>query len=91
MKHNCKYNVCYFVAGYGSVLLNFMRQAKACTFEEVLEFPLTLGRDFAGVVLQKGHGVTEYSIGDEVWGVVPVHDQGCHAEQVLIPKTCVSL
>ena len=68
-----------------------MRQAKSCSLEETLEFPLTLGRDFSGIVIQKGHDVKdEFSIGDEVWGVVPVQEQGCHAEQVLVSKNCVS-
>ena len=30
------------------------------------EFPLTLGRDFSGVVRQTGHGVTRFKPGDEV-------------------------
>lgn len=68
-----------------------MRQTQACAFETILEFPLTLGRDFAGVVIQKGHGVSDFSLGDEVWGVVPIQDQGCHAEQVLVPKNCVGI
>lgn len=52
------------------------------------EVPLTLGRDFAGVVEQVGDGVSDLDAGDEVFGIVPmagargVHD-GAWAEQIV--------
>ena len=36
------------------------------------EFPVVLGRDFAGVVEQAGSDVSDLSVGDEVLGFVPV-------------------
>lgn len=55
-----------------------------------IEFPLTLGRDFCGVVTRKGMSVREeIQIGDKVWGVVPPHRAGCHAEYVVVDETCV--
>lgn len=58
-----------------------------------VEFPLILGRDFSGTVINKGQDVTdkEMKIGDKVWGVVPVQDQGCHAEFVKVDSYCVIL
>jgi NADPH:quinone reductase-like Zn-dependent oxidoreductase len=34
------------------------------------EFPVTLGRDFAGVVNEVGPSVSRYQVGDEVFGFV---------------------
>ena len=54
------------------------------------EFPVTLGRDYAGVVERVGGGVSRYSAGDEVFGFVPhanptVHD-GSWAELIVLPE-----
>jgi NADPH:quinone reductase-like Zn-dependent oxidoreductase len=55
------------------------------------EFPIVLGRDFAGVVEQVGSGVSGLSEGDEVFGFVPgmspaVHD-GTWAEVIAVPDS----
>ncbi len=52
------------------------------------EYPVTLGRDFAGVVEQVGDGVTSVAAGDEVFGEIsafaaPVHD-GAWAERIVV-------
>lgn len=54
------------------------------------EFPIILGRDFAGVVEQVGSGVSRYAAGDEVFGFLPhanptVRD-GSWAERITIPE-----
>jgi NADPH2:quinone reductase len=54
------------------------------------EFPVVLGRDYAGVVEQVGAQVTRYSVGDEVYGFVPhanptVRD-GAWAELIVVPE-----
>jgi len=52
------------------------------------EFPVTLGRDFAGVVEQVGSAISRYRAGDEVYGFVPHADPTVHkgswADQVAI-------
>jgi NADPH:quinone reductase-like Zn-dependent oxidoreductase len=59
------------------------------------EFPVTLGRDFAGVVEQVGSGVGRYRVGDQVFGFVlhanpAVHD-GSWAELITVPEdNCVA-
>jgi NADPH2:quinone reductase len=55
------------------------------------EFPVVLGRDFAGVVEQVGSDVSGLSEGDEVFGFVPgmspaVHD-GSWAELIAVPES----
>src|SRR5215210_8814096 len=55
------------------------------------EFPVVLGRDFAGVVEQAGSDVRGLSEGDEVFGFVPgmspaVHD-GSWAELIAVPES----
>jgi NADPH:quinone reductase-like Zn-dependent oxidoreductase len=54
------------------------------------DLPVTLGRDFAGVVEPVGDGVTGVSAGDEVFGFVPamgptVH-AGAWAELIAVPE-----
>lgn len=78
-----------FSGGYGHILLNTIRQVETCSANE-MEFPLILGRDFAGEVVAKGNSVSgEFLVGDSVFGVTPPHRQGCHAEYVLAHKDWV--
>jgi NADPH:quinone reductase len=54
------------------------------------EFPVILGRDYAGVVEELGAGVTGFVAGDEVYGFVPhanpaVHD-GSWTELIAVPQ-----
>jgi NADPH:quinone reductase len=58
------------------------------TFEH--EFPVVLGRDYAGVIEEVGSGVTRFAAGDEVYGFVPhaspnVHD-GSWADLIVLPE-----
>lgn len=47
------------------------------------EFPLTLGRDCSGVVVDVGKGVKDVAVDDEVWTSVNAVKAGCHAEYVV--------
>ncbi|XP_055381929.1 reticulon-4-interacting protein 1 homolog, mitochondrial [Condylostylus longicornis] len=74
------------VGGYGSKLINILR----CN-REGIEFPLTFGREFTGVIAQKGMGICkDLQVGDEVWGVVPIQRQGSHSEYTVVPDFCLS-
>lgn len=67
----------FMLGGYGKTSFQVLRKAE-------LEFPLTLGRDFSGTIISKGHGVSnKFNVGDEVYGFVPIHKQGSFAEFVL--------
>ena len=54
------------------------------------EFPVVLGRDYAGVVEEVGSGVTRYGVGDEVYGFVthanPTVHAGSWAELIVLPE-----
>jgi NADPH:quinone reductase-like Zn-dependent oxidoreductase len=54
------------------------------------EFPIVLGRDYAGVVEQVGHDVTRYAEGDEVYGFLPAANPSVHngtwAELIVVPE-----
>lgn len=53
------------------------------------EFPIILGWDAAGIVESTGGGVTQWSIGDEVYAYCrkPVVKWGTYAEYVAVPET----
>lgn len=58
------------------------------------EFPVTLGRDFAGVVEEAGSGVTRYEVGDEVFGFAlhanPAVHEGSWADYLVIAQDSVA-
>ncbi|XP_064627725.1 reticulon-4-interacting protein 1 homolog, mitochondrial-like [Lineus longissimus] len=72
--------------GYGSKVINIRR--KQCgSFQRGSEFPLTLGRDFSGVVIETGKKVGNFKPGDEVWGALDLYRQGTHAEYAVTVAT----
>lgn len=78
--------------GYGQNVLRLMRLADNVTAPQKLtydKFPMTLGRDFAGTVVRKGSQVSHYQVGDCVWGVVPPHSTGSHANYVVAKESHV--
>jgi NADPH2:quinone reductase len=54
------------------------------------EFPVIIGRDYAGVVEQVGDEVTRYSVGDQVFGFLlhanPTAHEGSWAELIAVPE-----
>lgn len=60
-------------------------------FSRVNEFPLILGREFSGIVKDKGANVRDdIQIGDKVWGLVSPQRPGAHAEYVVVDQSTVS-
>lgn len=67
--------------GYGKVAFEQLFRA---------HLPVTLGRDFAGIVREVGKGVTELKPGDECMGVVPPQSgTGSHAQYVVVTESLV--
>ena len=51
-------------------------------YSTVSKFPYVLGRDFSGVVASLGTGVTDFRVGDAVFGVLAAGRDGTYAEKV---------
>jgi NADPH:quinone reductase-like Zn-dependent oxidoreductase len=79
------------VAGPGEVVVDIhaasvngadakVRQGGAYT--TVTKFPYGLGRDFSGVIASLGAGVTDFSVGDPVFGVLSAGRDATYAEKV---------
>lgn len=75
--------------GYGAKLLK-LRRDPLSVMDSDSEFPLILGRDLSGVVVDCGSGVTHFAPGDEVWAAVPPWKQGSLAEYVTLTEYEVS-
>src|SRR5690349_852253 len=57
---------------------------------QLARFPYILGRDFSGVVSAVGGGVTDLSVGDEVFAVCDVGQEGAYAEKIAIKAAIVA-
>jgi NADPH:quinone reductase-like Zn-dependent oxidoreductase len=57
---------------------------------QIARFPYILGRDFSGVVSAVGDGVTDLRVGDEVFGVCDVGQEGAYAEKIAIKAAIVA-
>jgi NADPH:quinone reductase-like Zn-dependent oxidoreductase len=63
---------------------------RAGQYASVTEFPYVPGRDFSGVVSALGHGVTDFAVGDAVFGVCDVGHDGAYAEKIAIQSAIVA-
>src|SRR3990167_4970810 len=78
------------VAGPGQVVVDIHAAAingadwkvRAGTYGPMEKFPYILGRDFSGVVSALGEGVADLKVGDEVFGVCDVGQEGTYAEKI---------
>jgi len=53
-------------------------------------FPHILGRDFSGVVSALGAGVTDFAVGDKVFGVTDAGVEGAYAEKLSIKAAIIA-
>src|SRR5262249_8150579 len=53
-------------------------------------FPHILGRDFSGVVSALGKGVTDFALGDAVFGVTDQGVEGAYAEKIAIKAAIIA-
>ena len=55
-----------------------------------LKLPHILGRDFSGVVATVGPSVTDFKVGDAVFGVTDQGIEGCYAEKLAIKAAIIA-
>ena len=63
---------------------------RAGSYAPVARFPYVPGRDFSGVVAALGEGVGEFKVGDPVFGVCDVGQEGAYAEKIAIKAAIVA-
>jgi NADPH:quinone reductase-like Zn-dependent oxidoreductase len=86
------------VAGPGQVLIDVHAasvngadwKVRAGHYAPITEFPYIPGRDFSGVVSALGAGVTDFALGDAVFGVCDVGTEAAYAEKVAIRAAIVA-
>src|SRR5918992_3938629 len=86
------------VAGLGQVLIDVHAasvngadwKVRAGRYAPTTQFPYIPGRDFSGVVSALGEGVTDFNVGDVVFGVSEVTGEACYAEKVAINAAIVA-
>uniref|UniRef100_A0A8C2WSJ2 NAD(P)H oxidoreductase RTN4IP1, mitochondrial n=1 Tax=Cyclopterus lumpus TaxID=8103 RepID=A0A8C2WSJ2_CYCLU len=74
--------------GYGSASLSMKRDP--LNIKSSSEFPLILGRDVSGVIMECGLDVKYFREWDEVWAAIPPWKQGSLAEFVVLSANEVS-
>ena len=65
-------------------------KVRAGGYSKLSEFPYVLGRDFSGVVSAVGDGVEGLQVGDEVFGVCDVGQEGAYAEKIAIKASIIA-
>jgi NADPH:quinone reductase-like Zn-dependent oxidoreductase len=63
---------------------------RAGDYAPVSRFPYVPGRDFSGVVSALGVGVGDFKVGDPVFGVCDVGQEGAYAEKIAIKAAIVA-
>jgi NADPH:quinone reductase-like Zn-dependent oxidoreductase len=65
-------------------------KARSGAYGTTVEFPYILGRDFSGVVREVGSNVDDLDVGDAVFGVCDVGQEGAYAEQITMKASIVA-
>ena len=86
------------VAGAGEVVVDIHAasvngadwKVRAGQYSQVETFPYILGRDFSGVVSAVGEGVDDIKVGDAVFGVCAVGQEGTYCEKIAMKAELVA-
>ncbi len=86
------------VAGPGQVLVDVHAasvngadwKVRAGSYAPITDLPYIPGRDFSGVVCALGAGVTDFALGDAVFGVCDVGQEQAYAEKIAIKASIIA-
>jgi NADPH:quinone reductase-like Zn-dependent oxidoreductase len=86
------------VAGAGEVVVDIHAasvngadwKVRAGQYSQVETFPYILGRDFSGIVSAVGEGVDDIKVGDAVFGVCAVGQEGTYCEKIAMKAELVA-
>jgi NADPH:quinone reductase-like Zn-dependent oxidoreductase len=86
------------VAGPGEVVVDIHAasvngadwKVREGSYSQLASFPYILGRDFSGVIGALGAGVTDFAVGDPVFGVCDVGQEGTYAEKIAMKAAIVA-
>ena len=86
------------VAGPGEVIVDIHAasvnaadaKVRAGHYSQITDFPYICGRDFSGTVAALGDGVDEFAVGDAVWGVCDVGQEGTYAEKIAMKAALIA-
>jgi NADPH:quinone reductase-like Zn-dependent oxidoreductase len=86
------------VAGPGEVVVDINAasvnaadwKVRQGSYNSTMKFPYILGRDFAGTVAALGPGVTDFKLGDPVFGVCDAGIEGAYAEKIAIKAAIIA-
>ncbi len=65
-------------------------KVRAGSYAPIADLPYIPGRDFSGVVCALGAGVTDFKVGDEVFGVCDVGQEQAYAEKIAIKASIIA-
>ena len=86
------------VAGPGQIVVDIHAasvngadwKSRSGHYKKDVAFPYIPGRDFSGIVSAVGDGVKDFKVGDAVFAVVEVTDEGAYAEKIAIDASIVA-
>ena len=86
------------VAGPGEVVVDIHAasvnaadwKVRQGSYNSTLKFPYILGRDFSGTIAALAPGVTDFKIGDPVFGVCDAGIEGAYAEKIAIKAAIIA-
>ena len=70
---------------------DYKRRRGGGILKPIEKFPYILGRDFSGTVSALGDGVTDFSIGDPVFGVCAFGQEGTYAEKIAVDAAIIDI